>query len=177
MELWRVVTGELQRGLTLLFVAHMPLFFRPYAMKTTTHKLNCLPSKFLSSSSSFALLFSKQPSYDELKVFDCQCFSCMRAYNKHKLNPRTLEGVFVSYSSNQRGYVCYHRVISKHVVFNEGCFPFSECASSHTSSQKILLELLQFSLIYLSLGLLRCLMTFMCLLNLFLIVCIACICF
>lgn len=75
------------------------------------------------------------PSYYELEAFGSQCFPRMRAYNKHKLELRALECVFLGYCSNHKGYLCLYVstnkiITSMHVIFNEKVFPFPELVST-----------------------------------------------
>lgn len=44
-------------------------------------------TKILFGFSPFELLYDKAPKYDDLKVFGCQCFPCIRDYNHDKLDP------------------------------------------------------------------------------------------
>lgn len=54
----------------------------------------------------------------------------MRPYNSHKFAYKSIQCVFMGYSTNHKGYKCLdinHNglYISRHVLFNEQCFPFS----------------------------------------------------
>lgn len=49
----------------------------------------------------------------------------------HKLEPRSLQRVFIGYSPQHKGYICLYPLtgkvyISRHVVFDEECFPFKD---------------------------------------------------
>lgn len=41
-----------------------------------------------------------------LRVFECLCFSCLRAYNGYKLLPRSLPCTFLGYSPTHKDYKC-----------------------------------------------------------------------
>lgn len=41
-----------------------------------------------------------------LRVYGCVCFPNMRLYNKNKLQFRSIQGIFLSYSLNHKGYKC-----------------------------------------------------------------------
>jgi hypothetical protein len=65
-----------------------------------------------------------------LKVFGCQCFPNLRAYNSHKFSLRSKPCVFLEYNTSHKDYKCYHpetsRIfISRDVIFHEDVFPFS----------------------------------------------------
>lgn len=89
--------------------------------------LTCYFLLSFSNSTSLQLLFGKIHDYFFLKVFGCSCFPCLRLYNTHKLNFRSLECIFIGYSPNHKGYKCLSLsgkvYVSKVVVFNEYNFP------------------------------------------------------
>lgn len=124
----------IENGLALLSTACMPLTLWPYAICTVVFLLNRFSSKVLSNLSPFELLYDRAPLYDNIKEFNSQCFPYMHAYNKHKLEPRALECVFLGYCSNQKGYLCFHVstnkiIVRRHVIFNENVFSFSKLSS------------------------------------------------
>lgn len=82
----------------------MPLVYWLFAMRVASYLLNSLPTKVLYSMSPFQVLFSKPPDYANLKVFRCECFPCVRAYNSNKLEPRAITCVFMWYCVHQRGF-------------------------------------------------------------------------
>jgi len=84
-------------------------------------------------------LYGSPPSYSHLRVFGCLCYPNMTATAKHKLAPRSLPCVFLGYSAHHKGFRCLdtssnHVIISRHVVFDESTFPFSEL-SPHPTPQ------------------------------------------
>lgn len=124
-----------ERGLALLSKEGMPLLYWPYAMRYVVYLLNHLPTKILYGLSPFELLFNTPSIYEYLKALGCQYFPCLHAYNKHKLESRSLACIFLNYCSNQRGYLCIYFATSKvyygrHVVFNECNFSFLIFSSS-----------------------------------------------
>src|SRR6185312_13928653 len=77
------------------------------------------------------------PSYAHLRVFGCLCYPNMTATASHKLAPRSLPCVFLGYSAHHKGFRCLdtssnHVIISRHVVFDESTFPFSELSPHPT---------------------------------------------
>lgn len=75
----------------------------------------------------FIFLYGKQPNLIVLRVFWSQCFPYLYAYTKHKLQPRSIECVFLGYASKQYGYLSLHCYIGRHVKFYEKIFPLSSC--------------------------------------------------
>jgi hypothetical protein len=101
-----------------------------------------MPSPNLRFCSPWELLFHTNPDYSFLKVFGCLCFPLLHPYNKHKLEPHSIECVFLGYALNAKGYLCLNlktlkHVISRHVVFDESIFPFHSSSSSSTQSSLV----------------------------------------
>lgn len=88
-------------------------------------------------------------------MFGCSCIPCLRAYNHHKLDNRSIECVFLGYASNHKSYMCLDShtdcvYISHHVVFNESSFPFHKLTNQCIAPCDITLWLhaLEFSSIF-----------------------------
>lgn len=119
-----------EMGLTLLTQAHLPLSFWWEAFHTSAYLVNRLPTPVLPlTKSPFETLFKFKPDYSFLKFFGYSYFPYLRFYSKHKLNFHTTKCVFLSYSSEHKGYKCLSSkgviYIARHIVFNELEFPFS----------------------------------------------------
>ena len=76
-----------ETGLSLLSLAHMPLRFWDDAFQTACYLINRLPTPILQNKSPFEKLFNSVPNYLFLKTFGCACWSNLRPYNSHKLQP------------------------------------------------------------------------------------------
>jgi hypothetical protein len=118
-----------ETGLSLLSHAHMPLCFWDDAFQTACYLINRLPTPVLQNKSPFEKLFKSVPDYLFLKTFGCACWPNLRPYNSHKLQPRSLQCVFLGYSLLHHGYKCLHiptgrLYISRDVIFLENSFPF-----------------------------------------------------
>ena len=114
-------------ALTLISHASLPLVHWTYAITTTIHLINRLPTPRLSHKSPWEKLFHKSPDISHLKTFGCLCFPLLRPYNTHKLQPRSTPCIFVGYPAYSKGYICLNpknrRIyISRHVLFNEAEF-------------------------------------------------------
>ena len=82
--------------------------------------------------------FSKKiPDYTKLNFFGCACYPNTRSYNAHKFQFRSEEWTFLGYSFKHKGYKCLTKsdriYISRDVLFNEYCFPFSKIYCSMPS--------------------------------------------
>lgn len=129
---------------TLLLHAHIPSIFWPHALTMSSYLLNILPSSSINFLTPTHLLYNRAPSYDHLRVFGCLCYPNLTSTSHHKLSPRSTPCVFLGYPSNHRGYKCFDLqnnrvIISRHVMFNETRFPFSEPLSVPTSEDDPLL--------------------------------------
>lgn len=127
-----------ESGLTLLAHASLPFKFWDHAFLTAVYLINRLPSASVNKEVPHTKLFQQNPDYGFLKVFGCACFPLLRSYNRHKLEFRSHECVFLGYSTSHKGYKCLSPTgcmfISKNVIFNELKFPYSELFNSHTIS-------------------------------------------
>ncbi|KAB2633275.1 hypothetical protein D8674_029522 [Pyrus ussuriensis x Pyrus communis] len=128
---------------TLLHTAHLPSSYWTEAALTAVHLINLLPTPLLNWESLYAKLFHRSPSYSHLRVFGCSCFPNLSPYTSHKLSPRSLECVFIGYNPSHKGYRCLHpstgRVyISRHVIFQEDYFPFTNLQVTHESPTVLL---------------------------------------
>ena len=123
-----------ETGLTLLAHASVPFRFWSDAFVTACFLINRIPTRRLHMKSPLEVLLNETPDYSLLKVFGCACWPHLRPYNKHKLEYRSKQCVFLGYSPLHKGYKCLHipsnRVyISRDVVFDETVFPFSTLTS------------------------------------------------
>ena len=118
---------------------HLPFRFWDDAFQTACYLINRLPTKILHNISPFEKLFTSSPNHSFLKIFGCACWPNLRPYNTHKLQPRSLQCVFLGYSLMHKGYKCFHiptgrLYISRDVLFEESIFPFLESSISSSAS-------------------------------------------
>ena len=119
-----------ETAIALMYHSSMPLTYWFEALATAVFLINRMPSLSLHHKSPFQLLFHALPDYEFFKVFGCQCFPWLRPYIDHKLQPRSLPCVFLGYHPFTKGYLCLDPstgkiFLSRHVLFNESCFPFA----------------------------------------------------
>lgn len=62
---------------------------------------------------SLFFFFCQTPSYSKLGVFGCACYPHLGAYITHKLLPRNIECVFLSYSLQHKEYKCIDHATSQ----------------------------------------------------------------
>jgi hypothetical protein len=122
---------------SLLFQARLPPPYWVEALHTATYLLNLHPTSTLHYSTPHLALYGRPPSYNHLCIFGCKCYPNISATVAHKLAPRSTTCVFLGYSSEHKGYRCLHLstnhiIISRHVVFDESSFPFTENPSIST---------------------------------------------
>lgn len=94
-----------------------------------------MPTSILSMKSHFEVLYHSPPRLDHLKVFGYLCYPFVKPYKSDKLEPKTMDCIFLGYATKYKGYICYsvHNkkfIVSRHVLFDETQF----VAWSHTSS-------------------------------------------
>ncbi|KAG8501032.1 hypothetical protein CXB51_003112 [Gossypium anomalum] len=95
-------------GLTLLAQASMPMHFWAHAFISATYLINRLPTSVLAGKSPFEVLHKTVPSYKHLRVPVHKGYKCL--------------------DDDKRVF------ISRHVVFDEDCFPFANSAHSTGAS-------------------------------------------
>jgi hypothetical protein len=121
----------IQTTLALLSQSGLSLSYWSYALATTSHLINKLPTPLLNMSSPWEQLHQVKPDLSYLKTFGCKCFPLLTPYNTHKLQPKTTSCIFLGYPPTTKGYLCQDPItkrsyISRHVVFNETEFPACE---------------------------------------------------
>ena len=121
----------------MLSHCNLPLSYWSYAISTTTHIINRLPTPVLNNKSPWESLFHSMPDITHLRTFGCTCFPLLRPYNIHKLQPHTKPCIFLGYPTHSKGYICLEpsslRVyISRHVLFNENEFLSPSLSFGHS---------------------------------------------
>ena len=134
---------------TLLVASHVPHIYWIEAISTALYLINRMPISGRLGSP-WELLFHTSPDYSRLKVFGCSCFPWLKPYVSSKLDGKSKECVFLGYSLHHKGYRCLDHLtgrvyISRHVLFNETSFPFSQVrtppASPSTNSHSSTFDL------------------------------------
>ena len=119
-----------ETGLSLLSHSSVPLSFWDHAFMMATYLINRLPTSPLNTTP-LHKLFARDPDFSLMRVFGCACYPFLRPFNKHKLDFRSKQCVFLGISNMHRGYKCLDPstgkiFVSRHVVFDEHVYPFSQ---------------------------------------------------
>jgi hypothetical protein len=104
-------------------------FFLSYAFTIAVYLINRMLTTTLQNLSPYALIFQHSPNYEKLRSVGCLCYSWLRPYTAHKLDPRSKPCIFLGYSLSQSAYFCFEPefskiIVSKHVSFIEHIFPY-----------------------------------------------------
>ena len=94
----------IQCTLALLSQSGLSLSYWSYALATTTHLINKLPTPFLDMYSPWEMLHHTKLDLSYLKTFGCKCFPLLSPYNSHKLQPKTTPCIFLGYPPTTKGY-------------------------------------------------------------------------
>ena len=94
-----------------------------------TYLINRLPTTLLGISP-LEKLYNHTPNFSSLKLFGYACFPFLHPFNRNKLDFRSKHCVFIGYNNSHRGLNCLDTstgkvFVSRHVIFDEGIFPFT----------------------------------------------------
>uniref|UniRef100_A0A1J3J2T0 Retrovirus-related Pol polyprotein from transposon TNT 1-94 n=4 Tax=Noccaea caerulescens TaxID=107243 RepID=A0A1J3J2T0_NOCCA len=92
---------------SMMFHTNVPKRFWGDAVVTACYLINRIPTKILNDLSPFKVLNQTEPSIDYLRVFGCVCFVLIPGEQRNKLDAKSVRGMFIGYSINQKGYKCY----------------------------------------------------------------------
>ncbi|KAJ9547776.1 LOW QUALITY PROTEIN: hypothetical protein OSB04_020319 [Centaurea solstitialis] len=109
---------------TLLAHSNVPMYLWHHALQHATYLLNILPTKTLANLTPTRLLYNLQPTYTHLRTFGCLCYPLTPSLSIHKLQKRSQPCVSLCYDINSKTII-----LSRHVVFDETNFPFSQSSS------------------------------------------------
>ena len=125
----RKISDIMDRGRTLMIRAYLPKNLWNFPLMTAVHLIKRIWSKVIGLHSPLELIekfFPKVKLQSGLKpwVFGCVVFIHTHNIPSDKLSESTVRGVFVGYSTTQKGYHCYdptsqHFFIAKDAFFNE----------------------------------------------------------
>ncbi|XP_024179023.1 uncharacterized mitochondrial protein AtMg00810-like [Rosa chinensis] len=104
---------------TLLFTSGVPQNIWVEAPFTYVHIINLFPTPILDWDTPQYRLYGTPPSYSSLRVFGCSCYPHLGPYVSNKLSIRSVERVFLGYSSHHKGYRCLNPTTSRglHTIY------------------------------------------------------------
>jgi len=128
----------LETTITLLQTAHLPSKFWFHACATSIYLINWMPCPILQLKSPYLLLYGSIPVLTHLNIFGCACFPLLKPYNTHKLQPKTSTCIFLGYTGQYKGYICFSLLtnkcfVTRHVIFDESVFPYTYVSTASSS--------------------------------------------
>ncbi|CAN1291611.1 Retrovirus-related Pol polyprotein from transposon RE1 [Linum perenne] len=126
----------------LLLESHVPSSFWVEVVHTVVYLINRQISTVLQNRTPYELLMGTKPSYSMLRVFGCLCFVLLPQSERTKLMAKTARCVFIGYSDNHKGYMCYdpqlRRIrIAYHVVFLEHIYYYNLPIASESTTYEL----------------------------------------
>ncbi|KAM1357424.1 hypothetical protein ACFX2H_031230 [Malus domestica] len=102
----------------------VPYYMWAEAVHTAVYLLNRCPTKSLDSITPFEAYSKRKPGIAHLKVFGSVCYVHTPSELRHKLEPKSIKGVFVGYAKCEKGYrvfdpISKRLILSRDVVFDE----------------------------------------------------------
>ena len=86
-----------------------PFNFWAEAISTACHATNRLCFRKILNKTPYEILLGKKPDLSYLCVFGCKCFIRKKGNRLSKFETRSIEGIFVGYSTNSHGYRVYNK--------------------------------------------------------------------
>ena len=88
--------------LALISQSNLPMSYWSYAISTTTHLINKLPTSKLAHKSPWETVYNTLPDLTYLKTFGYQCFPLLTPYTAHKLHPKQQIVFFLAIQSTPK---------------------------------------------------------------------------
>src|SRR5690606_6016433 len=122
--------GVVERAMQTLFrmarairlAAHIPLHLAPFALQYAVQLYNHLPHKALHGRTPEEAWSGEVPDVSKFRIFGCKVWIMSSKKHLSKFANRSRVGIFLGFSKNHKGYLCYfadtHRiVVTHHPVF------------------------------------------------------------
>lgn len=87
----------------LTFQSNIPLVYWGECIQISCYLINRTSSPTIANETSYLRHFGTLPSYHDLRSFGCLCYSKVNSA-KTKFEPRAVQGVFLGYSIQSKGY-------------------------------------------------------------------------
>lgn len=132
---------------SFIFEAQPSLFFWSNCVLTGVHIINKLPVAMLQNCSPFELLFHQKPIYTYRRTFSCLAYVSTQSHSWHNFDSRSIPCFFRGYPIGIKGYKLFDpptnkTIVSRHVIFYEHIFPFTNISSSQPSASRFLSDII-----------------------------------
>lgn len=87
--------------------------FWPEAIFAAVHLINWLLSLRIENQTPYFRLFQKLPAYSYLRTFGCVWFVFVPPIEHTKLTAQSAKCVFIGYTTNHKGFLCYDPKIKR----------------------------------------------------------------
>ncbi|XP_050217801.1 uncharacterized protein LOC126668656 [Mercurialis annua] len=116
---------------SLKFQALLPLSFWSDCVSHAVYLINRVPSLIIDNKTPFQILYNKDPSFENLKVFGCVAYASTISNNRCKFSPRATECIFLGFPSHTKGFRLYdikakQVIVSRNVRFYEHLFHYKD---------------------------------------------------
>ncbi|KAJ9564242.1 hypothetical protein OSB04_000208 [Centaurea solstitialis] len=133
---------------TMLAYSKLPMFLWAEAVDTACYTQNRSIVNNRFGKTPYELINNQVPNIGHFRVFGCRCFMMNDREDRHKLQAKSDEAIFIGYSKNSIAYRVYNKrtkmvLESMNVKFD----PYAEMASEHDSSKPGLTGVLAFNLV------------------------------
>ncbi|KAJ9561787.1 hypothetical protein OSB04_006947 [Centaurea solstitialis] len=133
---------------TMLAYSKLPMFLWAEAVDTACYTQNRSIVNNRFGKTPYELINNQVPNIGHFKVFGCRCFVMNDREDRHKLQAKSDEAIFIGYSKNSIAYRVYNKrtkmvIESMNVKFD----PYAEMASEHDSSEPGLTGVLAVNLV------------------------------
>ncbi len=91
------------------------------AVETVVYIMNRTPTATVHGMTPEEKYSGKKPDLSHLKVFGCIAYVHVSNELRTKLDPKAKKCVFIGYSIEQKGYICYNHVTREMRVSKQGC--------------------------------------------------------
>ncbi|KAJ9561761.1 LOW QUALITY PROTEIN: hypothetical protein OSB04_006921 [Centaurea solstitialis] len=117
---------------TMLAYSKLPMFLWPEAVDTACYTQNRSIVNNRFGKTPYELINNQVPNIGHFRVFGCRCFVLNDREDRHKLQVKSDEAIFIGYSKNSIAYRVYNKrrkmvMESSNVKFD----PYAEMASEH----------------------------------------------
>ncbi|KAJ9545388.1 LOW QUALITY PROTEIN: hypothetical protein OSB04_025095 [Centaurea solstitialis] len=133
---------------TMLAYSKLPMFLWAEAVDTACYTQNRSIVNNRFGKTPYELINNQVPNIGHFRVFGCRCFVLNDRDDRHKLQAKSDEAIFIGYSKNSIAYRVYNKrtklvMESSNVKFD----PYAEMASEHDSSEPGLTGVLAVNLV------------------------------